>query len=232
MKTRIDCQTAGTMENGNPCPHFDSQFLCCNYTPKNEQPTCIYQIDHGITDNDLARREFVGSPEDVQQAIELVKSGDERLGFLYGAQVFKSVTDSLAIVDKYQPGGGVYHPSNLEDGRMMSVDIVHLAALGTHMSAVMGCAEADWKRLEAWRKQLYARKYIEIKRSYMIGLRRGKMTTSGVDQDVRCDPEYSECLENTLSAERQSLVLRGFYEAIIELVNALKRRVEALSNER
>jgi hypothetical protein len=147
-------------------------------------------------------------------------------------EVFRSVTDALSIVEKYQPRGEVYEPSNLEDGRAMSADIVHLAALSTHMSAVLGCAEADWKRLEAWRKQLYARKYIEIKRSYMIGLRRGKMTTSGVDQDVRCDPEYSEVVENVIAAERQALVLRGFYDATIELVNALKRRVEALANER
>jgi hypothetical protein len=82
MKTRIDCQTAGQMENGNLCPHYDQHFMCCKYTPKDGQPTCIHQIDHGITDEDLARREFVGTPEDVQMAVELIKTGDERLKFL------------------------------------------------------------------------------------------------------------------------------------------------------
>lgn len=230
---RVNCQVAGTLpQDGTPCPYWNTTTLSCDFVPKEDQDNCLYQVHPGFEQADLFRKEEIEVPQDVESRTKLVRAGAARIQELWGVEVYASVTKALEISGKYQPGDERYTPAHLENGDEISADIVHLTALGTQIAVVLGEAEADHKKLDAWRSRLHAEKYMEIKESYASGLRRGKLTDKGLDYHVRCDPQYAETVQDTLAAERQVLVLRGFSDSVIELVNALKKRLEALMQER
>lgn len=231
MATRVNCQSAGTHPEGHPCAYFDQTFLACAYTPKEGEPLCIYQVDPGFGEEDLERREQVGAPEDVALRARIVREGADRVRELWGQEIYDTIGQAMCLVARYQPGQPDYNPGNFLNLTTLSDDIVKMHAHGTFIATQVGNARADFKALEAWRSRLHAEKYMAVKESYAAGLRRGKITDKAIDYHCRVNGEYIEAVENTLRAERQVLVLEGFYEALIELVNSLKKKIETLLAE-
>jgi ATP-dependent protease HslVU (ClpYQ) ATPase subunit len=144
-----------------------------------------------------------------------------------GNQVYESVVAAMSIVGKYQPNDPMYNIVNLDSREGMSVDIVHLTALSTHVALVLGEAQAAHKRLDAWRKRMKSQKFMAIKESYAQKLRRGKVTDKAIEHHVRIDEEYDASVCTVLQAEEQVMTLSNFMHMVIELVNALKKRLDA-----
>jgi hypothetical protein len=231
MTNRVDCQTAGTDTSGHRCIYWDSRTLSCEFTPKEDQQPCVYQLDPGFSDEDLERREEIGMPADIQQKIRQVRDGVARIDQLWTEEVFRSAGQALDIMAKYRPGDPKYLAVAVSTLPSLNTDIIHLTALGATISVMVGEAMARFKELDAFRSKMHADKYMAVKASYVAGLRRGKPTDKMMDYHVRVDSEYSAAVDATLKAERQALVLKAAYEGLIELVNALKYQISSLQEE-
>jgi hypothetical protein len=188
-------------------------------------------MDPGFSDEELSHKEEIGVPPDIQQKIQQVRDGVERIDQLWTEEVFRSAAQALDIMAKYRPGDPKYIPAALTTLSSLNADIIHLTALGATISVMVGEAQARFKEMDAFRSKMHADKYMAVKASYMSGLRRGKPTEKILDYHVRADAEYTMAVDAVMKAERQALVLKAAYEGLIELVNALKYQITSLQDE-
>lgn len=221
------------LPGGKPCPHFNQQYLCCDYQPKEGEAKCLYQMDPGIDDETLFQRESVPLDTRVQDKAEIVRKGVDRVSALWGEKIYDSVRVALHIASKYRPNSPQYISTAWDDARGLYEDMLQLGALAQHISTAVGDAEGIAKELEAHRKVMHGKKFHKIRESYRAGLRRGlgRITDTGVDFDVRRDPEYSQLVLDVAKAEQQASILRSHYEGLIELINAIKYQTQRIQGE-
>lgn len=219
------CQLGGRRGADN-CAFFDWVSLVCG-----SSGSCEHQEYPAFDEDAVEEAERVGTPEEIQRKITGIQSGEDRLKELYKVGVYDDVLRTMTLVAKYQPGTTEFHPGHLQDIQGMSEDILQMTALSTRLATVRAQVEADFKQLDAWRHRLHADKFMTIKESYNAGLRLGKPSEKIIEYQVRRDKEYTAAVEAVLAAERQSLILHGYYDAAIELVNALKKRIDTMRDE-
>lgn len=222
MQTKINCASDGRHPNGAACPYFDNSKLACVW----EGP-CIYQLHSAIDAENVQESERVPQPTTIAHHLKTLETGASRIRELWGAEVFQSLITALDIIDKYHPGRPKFHQGYLDDPETMQRDIVYLTALLTTISVAQAQAEASKQTLDLWRHHLRADKYQAIRDNYMAGIRRGKLTETRLEMDVRADPEYREAQEAVLKAEEQATIFRLYSSAVLENVQALKKRIES-----
>jgi hypothetical protein len=233
MTTRVNCQSVGIDAQGKKCGWFDMATLSCTWDAEaKSQPHCIYEIDMGVNQENLAQVEHVGVPDWLTQKIEMVRAGAERLRHLWAEEMYQEIHRALDISDKYRPGSPVYNAANLGYLPGINMDIVHIHAIGMRISTMLGEARAMANTLEVQRKLMKNRKLKAIRDSYAVGYRRGKITQGAMDIDVHNDPEYATMLEDTAKAKEQSETLEMHYKGLVELVNALKYQITTLQEEK
>lgn len=233
MKTRRNCQSVGVDTTGKACPWFDLHTLSCTWDAEEQGGDhCLFEIDIGITDEALARKEFIGVPLWIKDKIEMVRQGVDRLRSLWAEKMYQEILKALDITDKYRPGSPIYNSANLINLPGLNEDIVHIHAIGTRIATMLGEAGAMANTLEVQSRIMKNRKLKTIRDSYRSGLRRGKVTIANLDIDVMTDPEYIDMIENTAKAHEQEETLRMHYQGLVELVNALKYQITTLQDER
>lgn len=232
MKTRISCQSVGIDARGKKCPWFDVGTLSCTWDAEAKGGKhCVYEIDMGVTEDMLAAHEAVGLPQWVRDKIEMVRQGVSRLRSLWSEEMYQEIHKALDIADKYRPGSPVYNAANIGHLPNLNADIIHLHALGTRISTMLGEARAMANTLEVQAKILKHRKLKAVRESYRSGLRRGRATSANMEVDVMTDVEYVTVLEDAAKAKEQAETLEMHYKGMIELVNALKYQITTLQGE-
>jgi len=233
MKTRINCQSVGIDAQGKRCPWFDVATLSCTWDAEAKGGHhCVYEIDMGVNQENLAQVEHVDVPTWLVDKIEMVRKGVDRLRSLWAEEMYQEIHKALDISDKYRPGSPVYNAANLGHLPGINADIVHIHAIGMRISTMLGEARAMANTLEVQAKLMKNRKLKAIRDSYSVGYRRGKVTQSAMDIDVHNDPEYAQMLEDAAKAKEQSETLEMHYKGLVELVNALKYQITTLQEDR
>jgi hypothetical protein len=227
MQTKLNCVSEGKHPSGGPCPFWKLENLSCVW-----EQSCIYQAHAAIDREDVVRSERVGIPDLITEHLNALRQGTSRMRKLWDQEVYGSLTRAMGILAKYDPSSSYFRAEALDDGETLQRDIVYVTALNTTVGVALGLANATAKRLELWRSQLKAEKYQQIRSSYMAGIRRGKLTEARLEMDIKADPEYREAQTAVLEAEEQAEVFKNYSENVIEVVNALKKRIEALREER
>jgi len=227
VEKRMDCQVVGRPE-GKPCAHFDQDTLSCGLPP--DGGPCIYQVESGITDEDLARREQVGIRPDVQQRIRGLQSNEE-LRKALDFDMLRTVDAAMLIVDQYNPTSPQFASARLDSGNDISRDIVHLAAMGVRIATMVGEAKAIANTIGRERHLMHGRKFFEVRKSHRAGLRGGRATDKSIEYEVRCDPEYIELTMSEVLIKERVETLSELYSSMIELVNTLKYEIIGLREE-
>jgi hypothetical protein len=227
MQTKINCASEGKHPNGAACPYWNLEHLSCLW-----EQSCMYQLHAAIDQEDVVRSESVRTPELISQHLNMLRRGASRMSKLWDQEVFASLTRAMGILAKYDPNSVAFNLAALDSGEILQRDIVYVTALNTTVGVALGLANATAKRLELWRSQLKAEKYQTIRTSYMAGIRRGKLTEARLEMDIKADPEYRQAQTAVLEAEEQAEIFKNYSENVIEVVNALKKRIEALREER
>lgn len=222
MQVKLNCASEGKHPNGERCQYFEVNTLSCQY-----QQTCMYHIHAAISQADVVRSEIVQQPQPIAEHMEAIRRGKDRIAELWSSEVFQTLAYAMSIVAKYMPGMQGFNEAHLDNPEGMQRDIIYLTSLNTGISVAWGQAEASHKQLDLWRHQLRAEKYQAIRSNYLAGLRRGKFTEGRLEMDVRADPEYREAQDTVVEAQRQATIFRNYSNAAIELVNALKKRIDS-----
>jgi hypothetical protein len=229
MRTKIECQTTGRRPDGKTCEDFGWTYLACELA---EDKTCPYQVSTGIEVEDLEGRESVPMPHAIAKRADVVKQGKDELEQLLQREIFKPVAEAMAIVDKYTYGSEYYNPALLDNLDVISYDMVLLSALGMRAGLVAAEAEANFKTLNEYRRQLHSSKFHIIAESYAAKLRRGRITDKALEHHVRVDKEYVEACESVTEAQHQVVTINNFLHRLTEFVNTLKKRHDKLLGER
>jgi hypothetical protein len=229
----MNCQSAGIDTHGKRCPWFDIPTISCTWNAEEKGGDhCVYEVDMGINDAQLARAEQVGVPAWLKYKIEMVRQGIDRLRSLWSEEMYQEIHSALEIADRYRPGSPTYDSRNLVSLVGLNADIIHLHAHGTRISTMLGEARAMANTLDVQSKLMKNRKLKLIRDSYSSGYRRGRPTGTGMEVDVHNDQEFAQMLEDTSKAKEQSETLEMHYKGLVELVNALKYQITTLQEER
>lgn len=238
---RIRCTHNGQTVNGNICEAFDKTSWSCLA----DEGMCQFQ-EVDLTDDELNDLEYVVTSDRVNRLQEQIKKSPNVLDML-NDDLYQPVKIAMSIMDKMSPinkntsgksDDGIVRSFDdmsryWESQGDMDYDMGMLASLNAHVAALAAKLVANKIRISEELKALKAKKFVQIKKSFMEGRRAGgKPTNEEIKNLVMVDKQVEQMTDAFLDIQESSELVFVFSTAIDNYINVMKKRLDSLKTER
>jgi hypothetical protein len=227
----LNCTSVGILPNGKNCSHFRLDSNACLL-----QGQCEHQRRVVIRET-AVRRENLDEPDELEHLRRVVQDRtlDENV-FLQG-QVFETTRELLRLTQFYKPmteQQALNTTRRLDSGAAITEDLVYMSALMVRANVALAALTANFKRVDVLYKNMRGLKHTEIRRSFVLGVRRSPKppTDDTIKACLDADPQLHDLNSLRVEAEIAMVAMEKVLAGGLEVINSLKKRVESFRYER